>query len=233
MIPWELLASAPVAGGTELRLMRRGTEYSIRSGAREVMNSRAHGSEEALAELACKDLSAAKAPRVLVGGLGMGYTLAAALRFLPFGAKVVVAELVPAVLEWNRGVLGALAGHPLRDPRVSAKACDVAALLEESPSAFDAILLDVDNGPAALVSRSNDALYSRAGLAAARVALRPGGRLAVWSAAPDRAFVHRLGAVGLLVEESRVPPRGPGHGGWHTIWIARRTSVPGAGKPRR
>ncbi|NCO58637.1 MAG: hypothetical protein GW783_04665 [Deltaproteobacteria bacterium] len=222
MIPWELLDAAPVPGeGGELCLYRRGAEFSIRAEGWELMDSRVHGSEEALAELACARITHAPHPRVLVGGLGMGFTLAALLRQLGGAARVVVAELVGAVVTWNQGPLGALAGEPLRDPRVEVRVVDVGALLRADPQGYDAILLDVDNGPAGLTRRRNDWLYGLAGLAAAAAALRPGGVLAVWSAGPDSAFAARLRRTEFKVEEIRVRARPPGRG-WYTIWIARR-----------
>ena len=152
----------------------------------------------------------------------MGYTLAAALRRLGAGGQVIVAELVPEVVAWNRGPLAELAGHPLRDDRVIVRECDVAEILKGAPQRYDAILLDVDNGPESLIVKSNDWLYARAGLAAAFAALRPDGVLAIWSAAPDRAFAQRLRQVGFQVDEVRVRARGPRGGGRHTIWIAER-----------
>lgn len=205
MKPWVVLGNASIPGGGELRLSRRGDEFSILVAGREgeLMNSRLHASEDALAELACARLAAQPKPRVLIGGLGMGFTLAAALRCLPFGAEVTVAELVPGVVAWNEGDLGACAGHPLRDGR----------------SAFDAVLLDVDNGPEGLTHEHNHWLYSRAGLRAAAGALTPGGVLAVWSAAPSEAFTARLRAAGFQVEVHTVRAR-PGKGARHTIWLA-------------
>lgn len=222
MIPWEPIAGTTIDGGSELRLWRRGDEYAIRIGPQELMNSRVHGSEEALARHACDPIAARKAPRVLVGGLGMGYTLAAALRVLPEDARVDVVELAPAVIDWNRDLLGHLAGHPLRDPRVAVHARDVAALIATGAATFDAILLDVDNGPAGLAREENDGLYSRDGLAAAWQALRPGGTLAVWSAGPDRAFQRRLRDAGFAVDTRFVRARGHGKGGWHALWVATR-----------
>jgi len=224
MIPWEHLDTAPIPGsdGT-LRLRRRGEELSISiDGAGELMNSRLHGSEEALAEIGCSHLGARQNPAVLIGGLGMGFTLAAALRHLGPGADVLVAELIPAVVAWNRGIVGEPAGHPLRDSRVRVFTGDVARLLNESNSAFDAVLLDVDNGPAGLTRRSNDRLYSLNGLAAAFAALRPGGVLSVWSAGPERDFTTRLRKVGFEVEERRVRARRAGKGARHVIWRAAR-----------
>jgi spermidine synthase len=180
MIPWELLGSAQAPeNGPELRLYRRGEEFSIRVNGSELMNSRVHGSEDALAELACARIAGCPHPTVLIGGLGMGYTTAAALRHLGPDGRVVVAELVPAVVEWNRGPLAALAGHPLQDIRVTVQEVDVARILKEERLAYDAILLDVDNGPEGLTSKCNDWLYSSAGLGAAYAALRPAGVLAV------------------------------------------------------
>ena len=223
MLPWILLDSAPIPGGAgELRLLRRGNEFSIRiAGRGELMNSRAHGSEEALAELACAQLGPRAGLRMLLGGLGMGYTLAAALRRLGADAEVVVAELLPAVVIWNRGPLAAAAGEPLADPRVTVREDDVARVIAAAPRGYDAILLDVDNGPEGLTRSSNDGLYDYAGLNAAYAALRPRGMLAVWSAGPDRDFTERLCKVGFTVTEQRVRAR-PGKGARHVIWLARR-----------
>jgi spermidine synthase len=223
MTPWTLLDSAPVPGnGGELRLYRRGGEFSINIvGRGELMNSRAHASEDALAEQTCARLAEGAPPRLLIGGLGMGFTLAAALRHLAAGAQVVVAELVPAVVVWNQGPLGEPAGHPLRDPRVSVREGDVARVLTAEKSAYDAILLDVDNGPEGLTRKQNDWLYGENGLNAAYAALRRGGVLAVWSAGPDQAFPQRLRKVGFAVEEVRVHAHGS-KGVRHVIWFARR-----------
>ncbi len=225
MNPWELLDSAPVSGDKgELRLYRRGEEYSILvAGGGELMNSRIHGSEDALAELACSRVADRDQPRVLIGGLGMGFTLAAALRQLPAAAEVVVAELVPAVARWNREILGGLAGNPLDDSRTVVRIGDVGLVLKRERSAFDAILLDVDNGPEGLTRRENDWLYAFEGLNAAFDALRPSGLLAVWSAGPDRAFADRLRQVGFDVEETVARAHGPKKkGARHTIWLAAR-----------
>jgi len=225
MIPWEFLESAAVpGGGGELGLYRRGGEFSIRVASRELMNSRLHASEEALAELACARVAARPRPQVLIGGLGMGYTLAAALCRLGPEAAVVVAELVPAVVVWNRGPLAPLAGHPLQDDRVSVREVDVAQILLAEPQAYDAILLDVDNGPEGLARKDNDWLYARPGLTAAFAALRPAGVLAVWSAGPHRVFAQRLRRAGFVVDEICVPARGSRGGRRHTIWLAGRGS---------
>lgn len=226
MIPWKLLDRVPVPGGEgELTLHQRGEEFSIRvTGQGELMNSRAHGSEDMLAALACVRLIGRNRPRLLIGGLGMGFTLAAALRDLGPDAEVVVAELVPAVVAWNRGVLAALAGNPLLDSRVTVQETDVARLLRSERNAFDAIVLDVDNGPEGLTRDANDWLYGNGGLAAAFAALRADGILAVWSAGDDRDFTDRLRRTGFETEEVRVRAR-VSKGARHTIWLARR---PGA-----
>ncbi len=228
MIPWKLLDRAPVPGGEgELMLYQRGEEFSIRITRRgELMNSRVHGSEDALAHLTCARLAGRNRPRLLIGGLGMGFTLAAALRELRLDAEVVVAELVPAVVAWNRGPLGAPAGNPLLDARVSVRETDVARLLRAERDAFDAILLDVDNGPEGLTRDANDWLYAIGGLAAAFTALRADGILAVWSAGGDRDFTDRLRCTGFEAEEIRVRAR-KSKGARHTIWLARRPGVSG------
>ena len=223
MIPWEFLESVEVPGeGREICLYRRGEEFSIRVAGRELMNSRVHGSEEALADLACARVADRPSPRLLIGGLGMGFTLAAALRRLGPEGRVVVAELVPAVVTWNRGPLGGLAGHPLEDGRASVHAGDVAEVLRAERQAYDGILLDVDNGPEGLVRKGNDWLYARPGLETAFAALRPGGVLAVWSAAPSPVFVQRLRRAGFAVEEHRARAREARGGRRHMIWLATR-----------
>ena len=223
MIPWEFLESAPVPGGeAELGLYRRGEEYAIRVGNRELMNSRVHGSEEALAELTCARTTGRPRLRILIGGLGMGFTLAAALRGVGPDGRVVVAELVPGVVAWNRGYLAALAGCPLQDPRVAVHQGDVAEVIRADRQAFDAILLDVDNGPEGLARKENDWLYSRPGLEAAHAALRPLGLLAVWSSGPYPVFAQRLRRAGFAVDEVQVPARDSRKGRRHTIWLAGR-----------
>lgn len=222
MISWQLLDRARIPGeGGEVSLHRRGGDFSIRVDGAELMNSRSHGSEEAMATLACAGIASCPCPRVLIGGLGMGYTLAAALARLDGESRVEVAELVPAVVAWNRGPLAALAGHPLADCRVTLRQEDVARILREEQGAYDAILLDVDNGPRALTRRDNRRLYSRVGLENAFAALRPRGVFALWSAGPDRAFAGLLRRAGFAVDERQVRARGPG-GGYHTIWIAAK-----------
>jgi spermidine synthase len=208
--------------GGELRLYQRGDEFSIMAvGHGELMNSRVHGSEDALAEYACARLEGCAKPRLLIGGLGMGFTLAAALRHAGNQAQFVVAELVSAVVEWNKGPLGVLAGYPLQDTRVTARETDVASILKADQKAYDAILLDVDNGPEGLTRKENDWLYSVNGLSAAYAALRPKGVLAVWSAGPDKMFTQRLRKTGFEVEEIRVRAHGA-KGARHIIWLARR-----------
>jgi spermidine synthase len=222
MIRWEHLDTARIPDGGELKLMRRGAEYSIMSGSIELMNSRLNGSEEALATLAWEALGPRSGPKMLIGGLGMGFTLRAALAVLPAGAEVVVAELVPAVVAWARGPLAELFAGSLEDPRVQVREGDVAEAIDASRGAWDVILLDVDNGPGGLNREANDGLYSASGLAAARAALRPRGVLAVWSAAPDAPFAGRLRKAGYAVEEKQVRATRSGRGGRHVIWLARR-----------
>ncbi|MCX5837767.1 MAG: hypothetical protein NTW71_04520 [Deltaproteobacteria bacterium] len=227
MVPWQLLDSAQVTGeNKDLRLYQRGREFSIRVDGSELMNSRVHGSEDTMAQIACAKIAFLPCPQVLIGGLGMGYTLAAALNRLGAGSRVVVAELVPAVVAWNRGPLAALAGHPLDDDRVTVREVDVAQILRAEHQAYDAILLDVDNGPRGLTRKSNDWLYNRTGLDAAFTALRPSGIFALWSASPDVTFALLLRKAGFEVDEKRVRARGPRGGGYHTIWVAGRVVGP-------
>ena len=202
-----------------MELVRRGDEFLIRLDGQVLMTSRTHGSEEALAGLACAAIRGRRRPRVLVGGLGMGYTLRAALAALPAHASVVVAELVPEVVTWNRGPLGPLAGRPLDDPRVSVAEGDVAALMARERGTVDAILLDVDNGPTGLPREANEDLYAERGLAIARRALRPGGVLAIWSASPAPRFEARLRRASFDVRVHRVTARGTGGGRKHAIWV--------------
>ena len=223
MIPWERIDSAAVPGsGETLHLYKRGDEFSIRGDGFELMNSRLHGAEEGLARLACQRIRKRSPAKVLIGGLGMGFTLAAALQQLHAGCRVVVAELVPAVVAWNRGPLAHLAGHPLVDTRVTVREIDVAAALRSSTAAYDAIILDVDNGPDGLTRSENDRLYGAKGLRTAFRALTKGGVLAVWSAMPDQAFTRRLHQAGFTVEETPVPARNRRKGGRHIIWLAVR-----------
>ncbi|WP_460448738.1 spermine/spermidine synthase domain-containing protein [Alsobacter sp. SYSU BS001988] len=224
MKPWVHLGVAPVPGDAgELRLMRRDAEFSIRLGHTELMNSRLRGSEEALATLAFARTPGAEAGRILIGGLGMGFTLRAALAALGPRAHIDVVELVPAVVAWARGPMATLFGDSLSDPRVQIHEADVAAVIGAARQVYDAILLDVDNGPEGLTRSANDGLYDVAGLGAAMAALRPGGVLAVWSSAPDAAFTQRLRRVGFAVTEERPRANGKtGRGARHVIWLAVR-----------
>lgn len=223
MIPWEKLDTTRVPGTEdELRLMRRGKEYSIMLGTNELMNSRLSGSEAALATLAAKKIERVTDPHMLIGGLGMGFTLRAALGALGAKAQIVVAELVPAVVAWARGPMAEIFGDSLNDPRVSIRETDVTEIIRSHSAAFDAILLDVDNGPEGLTRKANDALYSAAGLSAAHAALRPSGVLAVWSSGPNSAFAKRLRGAGFDVNEVNVRATGRGGGARHIIWIATK-----------
>ena len=201
-------------------LTRHGTEYVILASGQTLMSSRMHGSEEALAAFGCARARTLAAPCCLVGGLGMGFTLRAALDVLPPDASVIVAELVPTMLVWNRGALGPLARHPLRDKRVAVEVGDVADTLRANAGRFDAVLLDVDNGPSAFTASDNSGLYDDRGLAAARAALRPGGVFAVWSSREDRRFEQRLRYAGFAVSVERVRGRLKKGGPRHTIFIA-------------
>jgi spermidine synthase len=227
MIPWLQIDTAQVPGAdVELRLMRRGDEFSMKLGQNELMNSRLSGSEEALATLACRRLDGVKRPHLLIGGLGMGFTLRAALAVLGADARITVAELVPAVVAWARGPMADLFGGSLTDPRASIREADVVDVIQSSPSAFDAILLDVDNGPEALIRKANDALYDLSGLKAIRRALRPGGILAVWSSGPNPAFSKRLASAEFDVKEVGVRATTKRSGAHHVIWFATKSSAP-------
>jgi spermidine synthase len=222
VIPWEHLDTAAIPDSEgELRLMRRGTEYSIMTGGTELMNSRLSGSEKSLATLACAKIAGRSAPTILIGGLGMGFTLRAALEVLPADAKVIVAEIVPQVVDWARGLLSDLFGDCLDDPRVTVRLGDVGNPIREARGEFDAMLLDVDNGPGGLDRAANDDLYGPAGLVLARDALTPGGVLAVWSSAPNDAF-FRLLRRSFSVEEKKVSATGTGKGARHIIWLATK-----------
>ena len=231
MKPWELLGAAAAPDGTDIRLMRQGDEYVILANGRPLMSSRMHGSEEALATLGCAAARCLPGPRVLVGGLGMGYTLRAVLDVLPADAVVTVAELVPAVIQWNRESLAALARHPLRDPRVRVDVTDVGFTLRAHREQFDAILLDVDNGPAAFTAGANAGLYDNSGVAAAYAALRPGGTLAVWSAWQDTKFEQRLRFHRFTVEVVSVRARLKKGGPRHTIFLAHKGATSSTALP--
>ena len=221
MQPRQLIGSAIVPGSAqELRLYQRGGDFMIVLDRNELMSSRMSGSEEALAEMAVARLARRGSPRLLIGGYGMGFTLRAALRVLPANASVVVAELVPEIIAWARGPMAEMTGGCLDDPRVRVASEDVAVLIGEARGTYDAILLDVDNGPDGLTHPANEQLYSTRGLAAAKAALSTGGVLAIWSAAPDAAFTRRLTQSGFTVEEVTVRARSNGKGPRHTIWFA-------------
>ena len=216
----EHLATAKVPGGDELRLFRRDRDFMIVLDRNELMNSRMSGSEEALATLTWKRLKNRTNPRLLIGGYGMGFTLRAALAALPPQASVVVAELVPEIIAWARGPMAELTAGCLDDPRVTVVEDDVAAVIAAARGSYDAILLDVDNGPDGLTRARNDRLYSAAGLAAAKAVLVRGGILAIWSAADDPAFTRRLNANGFAANRTQVRARSNGKGAQHTIWLA-------------
>jgi spermidine synthase len=222
VIPWSHLDTAQVPGGGELRLMRRGAEFSIRLGTDELMNSRLSATEQALATIGCAKIQTRKQPHVLIGGLGMGFTLRAALVVLGAKARIVVAELVPAVVAWARGPMAQLSGDSLNDPRVRVHEGDVGNLIRSARAAYDGILLDVDNGPQGMTRKANDRLYDLKGLRAAHAALRPGGVLAVWSSGPDPKFTARLRKAGFAVVENPVRAKGPQGGAQHFIWTATR-----------
>ena len=225
MIPWTLIDTATMPdGGGELRLKQRGGEFSIMLGTTELMNSRLSGSEEALSRLSIERIAGHARPHMLIGGLGMGFTLRAALALLPMDATVTVGELVPSVVDWARGPMADVFAGCLDDPRVTIRVGDVGQVIRSGSSAYDAILLDVDNGPEGLTRRANDDLYSVAGLRAALKALRPNGVLSVWSSAPDAGFTRRLRDAGFQVEELAVRASTKGRGARHTIWMARKTA---------
>ena len=221
MLPRNLLGTALIPDtDKEMQLYQSGDLFSIKiPGRGDLMNSRVHGSERALADLACEKLGNNKNPRLLIGGLGMGFTLAAALKAIGPDGEVVVAELVPEVVTWNRTLIGAPSGDPLNDKRSHVAIGDVADIIRQEPAGFDAILMDVDNGPEALIRRENNWLYGAAGLRATRAALRSRGVLAVWSSSADRAFSKRLRQAGFDVREHVVRPHRAGKGPRHHIWI--------------
>ncbi len=222
MNEWVHLETGDVpGGGKSLALMQRGSEFSIVVGTIELMNSTRGDSEEALASLTCARLSGRPAPRVLIGGLGMGFTLRAALEGLGPDARIVVAELVPAVAAWARGPLAPVFGDCLDDPRVELRELDVNRLIQSEPAAWDAVLLDVDNGPEGLMRKANNRLYDEWGLKRAQWALKPGGTLGVWSGSPDRKFKARLQRLGFAVEEVRLSASGSS-GPRHVVWLATR-----------
>jgi spermidine synthase len=220
--PFELLGQTVSPDGTVMKLIRRGDEYLILADGAILMSSRMHGSEEALATFACQRVRTLERPSVLIGGLGMGFTLRATLDLLPADGTVVVAELVPAVVEWNHGPLGPLAGQPLEDKRVRVERGDVAVILSSRLGPFDAVLLDVDNGPAAVTASSNAGLYDRQGIAATHAALKMNGVLAVWATREDRKFEQRLGDGGFDVHVQRVRGRLKRGGPHHIIFLGHK-----------
>lgn len=222
MTPREMIGTAAVPGGPPLTLYRRGADFMIVMDRNELMSTRMSGSEEALADLSCDWLAGRAAPHLLIGGYGMGFTLRAALKRLGGDARITVAELVPGIIEWARGPMAAVADGCLDDPRVDLVMADVGDVIAGGQGRYDAILLDVDNGPDGLVRDANDRLYGARGLAVAKAALRPGGVLAIWSAAPDPVFSRRLRDAGLAVDEVRVRARSNGKGPQHLIWFATR-----------
>ncbi|MCW2369680.1 spermidine synthase [Sphingobium sp. B11D3D] len=222
MKPREHLGTAKVPGGEDLRLFRRGDDFMIVLDRNELMNSRMSGSEKALALMTLERLPTRAGRHLLIGGYGMGFTLRAALGALDAQAKVTVAELVPEIIEWARGPMAELAAGCLDDSRVDLVHSDVAELIEDGQGRYDAILLDVDNGPDGLTVPANDRLYSARGLSQAMRALKPGGILAVWSAGSDEAFTRRLKSAGFIVDEVAVKARENGKGPRHVIWFAQR-----------
>lgn len=225
MIPWETIGETSTPDGTRITLRRRGHEFLLLADGRSLMPSTMTGSEQALAVSGCRHLAGVPAPQVLIGGLGMGFTVRAALDVLPAGARVVVAELVPEVQTWNEQVLGQLAGHPLRDPRVRVQIGDALQVVRATPGNWDAILLDVDNGPAEFAAAGNDHLYGPAGLYSLNRGLRRLGVLAIWSAWEDRSFARRLQAAGFAVTLEKA--RGhKGRGARHFVYLARPKGRP-------
>ena len=219
---WTLLGEAPIPDSEQSLSLYQGKDdffIKISSGGGELMSTRKHGSEDALGPLPCQRQSKRESARVLIGGLGMGFTLAAVLKEVGPGAEVTVAELIPEVVDWNRGPLGERSGFPLNDPRTKVHVGDVAKLMRRKRGYFDVIALDVDNGPEGLTKSSNDWLYSTPGIIAAQEALTPNGIVAYWSAGPDQAFHDRLRRCGFLVEEVSVHAHGK-KGARHTIWLA-------------
>ena len=219
MIARELLGTAQVPGGEELKLYSHDRDFMIVLGHNELMSTRRSGSEIALAVQSCERIKGRKHPRILIGGYGMGFTLRAALRTLAADARVTVAELMPAGVEWARGPMAEVLAGSLDDPRVIVREEDVGVVIRAAARTWDAIMLDVDNGPEGLTRQGNDTLYSTAGLTATLQALKPGGVFTMWSSAPDPAFTRRLKKVGFTVTE--VPTRGgKKRGVRHMIWVA-------------
>lgn len=230
VIPWQVVEQAASPDGTPLVLVRRGDEWEVRAGGYTLMSSRTHASEEALAEIAFELRPHAR--RVLVGGLGLGFTLRATLDRLPKGGRVVVAELSQALVDWHGVHVAALAGRPLRDPRVELRVRDVGDVIQSQAGAYDAVLLDVDNGPAALVHDANARLYSDAGIRAAFASLVPGGVLTVWATRPDEEYVRRLRRAGFEASTRTVRAR-PGRGTRHIVFVAVKPALDAGPRQRR
>lgn len=227
MLPWIPIDTADIPGSEgQLRLMKRGSEFTIKLGQNELMSSRLFGSEEALATLSCFRIKSLPAPRILIGGLGMGFTLRAALAVTGPAARITVVELVPAIIAWARGPMAELHAGSLEDPRVEIRQADVTQVIAGGRAAYDAILLDVDNGPEGLTRESNNALYDLNGLRTAFEALSPGGVLAVWSSGPEPKFTARLRKTGFQAEEIAIRATGTRGGARHMIWIATRPGKP-------
>lgn len=222
VIARELIGVAEVPGGPPLRLFRRGGDFMIVLDRNELMSTRQHGSEVALGTMTCDRLAGRKAPHLLIGGYGMGFTLRAVLGQVPKDARVTVAELVPGIIDWARGPMAELTAGCLDDRRVTVTMGDVGAVMAAATGVYDAILLDVDNGPDGLTRDANDGLYSKSGLATARAALRANGILAIWSAAPDTAFGRQLERAGFAVDTVKVRARENGKGATHVIWFATK-----------
>ena len=233
MIPWITLDRASIPGGGELTLVQRGAELAIRVNGAELMASRAHASEERMAVLAAEHLANVESPRVLIGGLGLGYTLRATLDAFPRSATILVAELVPAVVTWMRGPLAHLAGHPLDDPRALIEVTDASAILRASPGRFHALLMDIDNSPTTLIREGNASLYTSQGLASALAALAPGGVLIVWSAGPDARFAERMRRAGFTVDVVRASAHSEGRGRGHTLFVGERPWAAPNARPAR
>lgn len=231
MIPWKLIDTGPIPGTNDtLRLKQRGDEFAIMLGQNQLMSSRLHGSEIALATLTHRRIADRKNMQILIGGLGMGFTLRAALEVFSPATKIVVAELVPAVIAWAHGPMSALFKDSLSDPRLTIDQADVVDIIRAKAAAYDAILLDVDNGPEGLTRAANDRLYDLNGLNEAFRALRPAGILAVWSSRPDDSFTQRLRRAGFSVDEISVRASDTRKGSWHHIWLAAH---PGTGAKRK
>lgn len=222
MTPRIQLDTAQISGGETLTLYQRGDEFIIALGGNQLMSTRVSASEIALAELSIEQLAGNDAPHILIGGYGMGFTLRAALAKLGPQAHVTVAELVPQIMDWARGPMAELTGGCLNDPRVTIHIGDVGEAIASANARYDVILLDVDNGPDGLSRRSNDGLYSDTGLAESRRALRPGGILAIWSAAPDAKFAKRFAHAAFATEEISLRAHSKGRGARHVIWLGRR-----------